>query len=218
MNNAKQKTIYLIRHGQSVANASPVFQGDDSPLSEQGEAQAMAVANRMSHVPFDTLIASTFKRAAQTAQHIADKTQKDIVLSDLFVELKKPTALHGRPYTDTAANELWRLWKDSLQTVGQKVADGESYDEFLARADMALAYLLERPESTIAVVTHGGFLRAMLARVLYGDAITPSLLQRFHEHLSIENTGITVLQYKDAFEEEPSWRIWTVNDHSHFAE
>lgn len=29
---------------------------------------------------------------------------------------------------------------------------------------------------------------------------------------------ITVLEYRGAFEEEYAWRLWTHNDHSHFAE
>ena len=178
----------------------------------------MAVANRMAHVSFETLIASPLKRTTQTAQYIADKTGKDIVFSELFVECEKPTSIHGKPYADAAANDLGRAWKHSMATAGPKVADGETYEEFVARADTALAYLLDRPESVLTVVTHGHFLRAILARVLYGEAITPSLLQRFYERLFIENTGITVLQYKPAFEEELTWRIWTVNDHSHFAE
>jgi hypothetical protein len=35
---------------------------------------------------------------------------------------------------------------------------------------------------------------------------------------SMENTAITVLLYKDAFEEDECWRLWTYNDHAHFAE
>ena len=212
------KTVYLIRHGQTTANVSPVFQGDDATLSPRGEAQAMALANRLANVQFDALIASPLKRTTQTAQYIADKTGKDIVFSELFVEYTKPTELHGKPWSDPQASELWRAWQQSLEIPGMRVSDGENYNDIVARDDAALEYLLRRPEDTIAVVTHGHILGSIIARVLYGDALTGPLLQEFHKRVSMENTGITVLRYKDGFEEEPMWRLWTLNDHAHFAE
>ncbi len=214
----QQKTIYFIRHGQSVANVSPVFQGEDSPLSEQGEAQAMTIASRLAKVPFDGLISSPLQRAAQTAHYIADKVGKDVVFSELFVEYAKPTELQGKPWSDQPATELWRAWQQSLQTPQTRVGDGENYDDIVARSDAALAYLLDRPESTLAVVTHAHILGSIVARVLYGDALTGALLHNFRKRVFMENTGLTVLRYKDGFEEAPMWRLWTLNDHAHFAE
>ena len=43
-------------------------------------------------------------------------------------------------------------------------------------------------------------------------------MRRFQSRASIENTAITVLNFRDAFEEEFSWRLLTLNDHSHFAD
>lgn len=54
--------------------------------------------------------------------------------------------------------------------------------------------------------------------MLLGNNLTGELLKRFQMLASVENTGITVLRYKDAYEEDPRWRLWTLNDHAHFAE
>lgn len=213
------KTIYFVRHGQSEHNIAPIFQADDAALSPQGNAQAMAIASRLQHVQFDTLIASPLKRAQQTAQHIADVTKHNIVDSELFIECKKPTSLEGKHHDDIAATSLWRKWQDSLHTPhSEHVEDGENYEDFTGRARDALQYILDRPEASMTVVTHGHFMRMLMAQVLAGEHLTPEILQKFLRQISFENTGITVLRYSDGFEEKPTWRIWTMNDHSHFAE
>jgi hypothetical protein len=58
MNLKQKKTVYFVRHGQSVDNASPVFQSINSPLSKKGERQAKNIAERLSSLQFETLIAS----------------------------------------------------------------------------------------------------------------------------------------------------------------
>lgn len=218
MSSKQKKTVYFVRHGQSVDNASPVFQSVNSPLSEKGISQAKNIAERLSSVQFEKLIASPVQRAKETAKHIVDKTGKDITFSDLFVERIKPSEIDGKSWTDTSANQIWREWEESLYTQGLRISDGENYDDTIVRVDKALAFLEACPESTLAVVTHGYFLRAMVARILLGENLTGPIMKRFQERASIENTAITVLNYRDAFEEDFAWRLWTLNDHSHFAE
>lgn len=187
-------------------------------MSDKGKQQAASIAERLSHIEFETLIASPVQRAKETAQFIADKTGEDIVFSELFVERLKPSEIDGKPWTDQQARQVWRDWETTLYTPGKRMSDGESYDDIVARADQALAFLLDRPESNLAVVTHGYFLRAIVARVLLGNNLTGEIMKQFQERASVENTAITVLKYRDAFEENFAWRLWTLNDHSHFAE
>lgn len=218
MDSKQKKTIYFVRHGQSVDNASPVFQSVSSPLSGKGIGQAKSIAERLSNISFEVLIASPVQRAKETAEHIADKTGKNITFSDLFVERIKPREIDGKTWTDENANKMWQAWEKTLYTSGSRVSDGENYDDTVVRVDKALAFLEQRPESTMAVVTHGYFLRAIVARVLLGENLTGQIMKRFQERASIENTAMTVLNYRDAFEEDFAWRLWTLNDHSHFAE
>ncbi len=218
MKSKHEKTVYFLRHGQSVDNVSPVFQSVNSPLSQTGIAQAKSLAERLSKIEFDALIASPVKRAKQTAEYISERTGKAIILSDLFVERIKPDEIDGMPWEDEVSNNIWRKWEETLYESGRHVSNGENYDDTVARADKALAFLEARPESSIAVVTHGYFLRAIIARVLLGDNLTGEIMKRFQQLAAIENTAITVLNYKDAYEEDFAWRLWTLNDHSHFAE
>lgn len=213
-----EKIVYFVRHGQSQANVSPVFQPESSPLSDEGHRQAQFIADRVASVDFDALIASPLQRTKQTAEHIARVTGKAPTYSDLFVERIKPSAVSGKSWNDEAAGKVWREWEKSLVTPGLKVEDGESYDEIVARADEALAYLYAQPEQVLTVVTHGYFLRTLVIRVLLGDQMTPAAFAQIHKVASVENTGVTVMTYEDSFEQEACWRLVVFNDHAHLAE
>ena len=70
------KTQFIvIRHGETAWNAQSRIQGHlDSPLNEEGLAQAVLVAERLAHEPFSTLYSSDLGRALQTVQPIADRS------------------------------------------------------------------------------------------------------------------------------------------------
>lgn len=210
-----KKTVYFVRHGQSVHNVASVFQSPDSPLNENGKKQAESIARRVSKLSFDTLIASHFPRAKGTAEAITELTGKKPEYSDLFIERLKPTSINGKPYDDVTANLIWREWEKSQYTPGMRVEDGENFDDLIKRADKALEFLKNRSESSIVVVTHGMFIRFIVARVLFGDSLSGPALKKFIKSADMENTGLTVLRYRDGFEEKPNWRLWVYNDHAH---
>ena len=211
-------TVYFVRHGQSADNTSPVFQSPDSPLTDKGRAQAECVARRVSKLSLQAMVASPFRRAKETADIIARATGAQPIYSDLFVERVKPTSINGRPHTDEVANATWRTWEDSLYTSGMRVEDGENFDDLMVRADAALQYLRDRGEESLLVVTHGYFLRTMIARVLLGDLLTGDSFKRFQKRASMENTGLTVLRHRQKPDEDALWRLWTYNDHAHLAD
>lgn len=210
------KTVYFVRHGESDGNISPVFQAPDSPLSAMGREQALYVAKRVAKLSFDALVASPMERTKQTAEFITQATGKEPLYSDLFVERLKPSRLNGKPYSDKKAHVLWKEWEKSLVSPDVKVEDGENFTEIVSRADQALAFLENRREKSIVVVTHGYFLRVILARVLLDNLLTSELFLRFLKATVTKNTGITVLTHdKKHADEDPSWRLLTYNDYAH---
>lgn len=218
MSKEQEKTIYFVRHGQSNGNVAPVFQSPDSPLSEKGEQQAKRIAQRISKLNFEALIASPLERAKQTAEAITKATGKEAEYSELFIERVKPAYINGKPHTDEKANALWREWEKNLCTPGKWTEDGENFDDLVARADKALAFLNNKKEQSLVVVTHGYFLRTIVARVLLGDLLSGEAFKNLQRTAGMENTGITVLKYRDGFEEKPAWRLWIYNDHAHLAD
>ncbi len=209
-----EKIVYFVRHGQSEGNASAVFQSLDSPLSKIGKEQAGKIAERVSRLSFETLIASPLTRARETAEIIAKITGKQPEYSELFVERIKPTNLSGKPHSDKTARKLWVEWEKSLYTPKLHIEDGENFNSLILRADKAINFLATRLEKKLVVVTHGYFIRTIIARIILGNALTPEAFKNLQSKMSSENTGLTVITY----EKTPdciAWRLWTYNDHSH---
>ena len=215
MVNKTEKIIYFVRHGQSEDNVKPVFQSPDSPLSENGKQQAKSIARRISKLNFQALIASTLKRAKQTAEAIAEVTNREVEYSELFIERVKPIYINSKPYTDEKADNLWKEWEKSLHTPGMRVEDGENFDDITARADIAIDFLRNRTEQSLVVVTHGYFLRTIVARVLLGDLLSDKTFLHIHKTTTTENTGLTVLKYRKEPEGKSRWHLWIYNDHAH---
>ena len=214
------KTVYFIRHGQSEGNIGSAYQTADSPLTEKGQKQAAIIADRCARLPIETIISSTQQRAKSTASIIAEKTGHVVEFSDLFRERRKPAALSGKTFSDAAARELNERWWDSLMGAGPRVEDGENFEDLSARADAALEYLTGRAEGNILVITHGFFMRYIVARAIYGKDLTGNTFEPMARSLVMENTGITVLRYKateelEAWGRSAEWKLWIWNDHAH---
>ena len=61
------KTIYFVRHGQTLLNQFRRMQGwVDSPLTQKGESQAKATGEKLADVHFDLAISSDMMRAIHT--------------------------------------------------------------------------------------------------------------------------------------------------------
>ena len=209
------KTVYFVRHAQSLGNAEAVFQPPNSPLSEIGRGQAVRIAERIAKLPIQALISSPWPRAAQTAEVIAKAAGLEPHYSDLFVERMKPASINGKPFDDEDAQIIWKEWNESLYTPGMRVADGENFDDLTGRADRALAWLEGREEAALAVVTHGYFMRTVMARAMLGDMLCGEVFRRFQCVAGMENTGLTVMRYEGVSGGQTGWRLLAYNDHAH---
>lgn len=208
------KVIYAVRHGESEANVLPIYQGESVPLTSTGIAQAYFVAERLAGLPIEALLSSTMVRARETAREIERRTKLSAEHHDIFVERIKPSSICGKPYADSTAAQKWARWNESFYSEGPRVEDGETFGDIVARADLALAFLLERPERVIALVSHGYFLRVVAARILLGTHLTGTLLRGFQGRMEMMNTGISVLRHESRFD-GTRWCLWSYNDHSH---
>ncbi|MDR0507885.1 MAG: histidine phosphatase family protein [Dysgonamonadaceae bacterium] len=209
------KTVWLVRHGQSLANVTPVFQAADSPLTEDGIAQVRKFAARIAEIPFDVLISSPYERAKKTAEIISEATGKHIEYSSLFVERMKTSFIEGKPHNDEQARKIFLDGEKSLFTPGLRVNDGENYDDIISRADSALKFLENRSEENILVVTHGIFLRMLLARALFPANLNGAILKDFITATRTANTGLSCLQAQEFPDGKRLWQLLTYNDFAH---
>ena len=66
-----KKTLYLMRHGQTLFNVRKKIQGAcDSPLTELGIQQAQIVADYFKNIPLDHAYSSTSERSCDTLEII----------------------------------------------------------------------------------------------------------------------------------------------------
>jgi broad specificity phosphatase PhoE len=211
------KTVYFVRHGESEGNTGRVLQGLAAPLSPEGMRQAAVIAERAAHIAFDAIISSTAQRVQQTAALIAQKTGKTVESSPLFMERFRPSSISDIPITSeiTATNARWH---ETFFTLGQRVEDGENFDDLKTRVCEALTFLERRPEDALMVVTHGYFLRMMMTRVLCGPEFDPPTFKKVDAGFRMQNAGITVLRYDPDATITSPWYIWIWNDHAHLGE
>lgn len=208
------KTIYFIRHGESEGNTGPIRQDGSSTLSMRGREQAVFMADRCSKLPIDAIVASPMTRAQETAEIIGNKIGKEIQSSDFFRERRRPSAQTGKPKNDPQAliidQEIW----DNFGTAGYRHSDEENFEDLRNRAKDALQFLADRPEDHIVVVTHGFFMRIVLAYITFRERLTGRECEMFMRTFHMENTGLTIVKYAGA-DKEPPWWVWTWNDHAH---
>lgn len=171
------KTVYFIRHGQSVMNTQNVWSGyTDTPLTSHGHEQAKKAGQiaKEQGLTFDLIISSPLQRAHNTAQHVATALEyphEKIVLHDDLKE-RNFGSLEGKSFIPHAA----------------KYARGEHHLDFYdgvealidlqARMDRFRDHLFSLPHDTILVAAHGASGRA-LYRSIHNLPITKRNI-RFH--------------------------------------
>ncbi len=218
MEHINEKIIYFIRHGESVGNAAGVFQGHDDGLSPKGVEQAHELAKRFLHIPVEVILASTMARARETAEIIHEKTRIPVEFSDLLIEVKRPSEVRGKPQSDEAAFELYKKLRIENHEPTWRYADEENFSDRVERACKVIKILHERAEKTIIIVSHGTFLRTILACMAFGANITPQELVKFVYFLHKANTGISICKYKRDGYGEVRWKLRHWNDIAHLGE
>jgi broad specificity phosphatase PhoE len=152
-------SIFLIRHGETVGNASRVVQRPDNPLSPRGIAQAERLARRLARERIGRILSSDLARAAATAEHLRRTTGAPLSFDPL---------LHERNFGDLRGTPYAELGFDMFEP-DYAPPNGESWPVFHARVDRAWARVQEVAAMTdghLAVVTHGLVCRSLAARHL----------------------------------------------------
>ncbi|MET3590169.1 2,3-bisphosphoglycerate-dependent phosphoglycerate mutase [Bartonella silvatica] len=165
-----ERTLVLIRHGQSEWNLKNLFTGwKDPDLTEKGHTEAIAAGKKLKEagLKFDTAYTSVLQRAQKTAQHILEQMgQPDLKL------IKNP-ALNERDYGDLSGlnkdevrqqcgQEQVQMWRRSY-TIAPP--NGESLRDTGARVWPYYLYHIQPHilrSQTVLVAAHGNSLRALI--------------------------------------------------------
>jgi len=154
--------LLLVRHavtGQTGRLLYGRMPGMD--LSEEGRAQAAAVAERLARLPIRAIYASPVERAAQTAAAIGATTGLDVITDEGVIEVDAGDWT-GMTFADLAKLDEWK----SLQKTPSRAVlpGGESLAGMQARAVSALEAIARRhPGENVVVVSHRDPILAALA-------------------------------------------------------
>ena len=207
---ADMKTVYFVRHGSTEGNEQGAYQHAHTPLSELGKRQAEFVARRFERIPVDIVIASDMERAAETGRCIAERNRLPLVVDPLFHEILRPAIIRGKGRDTPEALEMMRFLAEHWTNAGVKHSDEENFFDLKTRALEALDYLVERPEKTLLVVTHGTFMCMLLCCMMAGEEVSPRLFDHIHHFFVLKNTALSVCEY-----DQGKWQLVIWNDHAH---
>ncbi len=188
-------SIFLIRHGETLGNASRTVQRPDNPLSSRGVAQAERLAMYLESRGIVAILSSDFARAAQTAERLARATGLPVHHDPLLRE-RNFGDLRGTPYADLGLD---------MFAPDYAPPNGETWEIFHARVDRAWVLVQQHAGTAgghLAVVTHGLVCRSLAARhLLLPEGLTAP--ERW------ENAGLTLIDHP------APWRVRLLNSIAH---
>ncbi len=196
--------LIAIRHAETEWNRVGREMGQlDSPLSERGVAQAEALARRLATIPFDHFYSSDLGRAVATAERISQMCDKPARL-DAGLRERHMGAVQGLTGLEMQARYPEICEAHARAGFYEQIPGGESAIERRDRSIRVLSEIASRhPDSTVAVVTHAGFLAGFLEFVLdlpFGGARAYATSHASLNHFEHSASG---------------WRLDTWNDVTH---
>jgi probable phosphoglycerate mutase len=208
------RTVYLVRHGETKGNVERYAQGPLEPLNENGLRQASVVAERCQHLQFETIISSDMTRAHQTASAIAEVTTKPLETHALFREVSCSDVCTG-PAAAASIESLQQEMPEQVENDEWFEKRGlESYRAVQTRAQDALQYLQAHTEQRLLVVSHGTFMKFLVAEIMLGTSASMEQLHLLRTRLRFSNTGVSQIDFS---EEYNHWVVTHLNDTAHFA-
>lgn len=158
--------IYLVRHGESVANTKGIYQGQtyNTPLSAMGEKQAVALANHFEKINVERVLASPLKRTKQTAQGVALLKKIPLIEEYEIIETN-----HGEweGLTKKVIEEKWpnvyQLWL--TRPAETEFPGGETFRETEKRIIQWWNRMVAENKDTL-IVTHDNIIRIIVAKIL----------------------------------------------------
>jgi alpha-ribazole phosphatase/probable phosphoglycerate mutase len=159
--------LWLIRHGEPVPEVRGRCYGRlDVGLSAEGRCQVERVAQRLEAEPLHAICASPRRRTLESARILASARACGVQVEEDLREIDFGD-FEGLPYEQIAERypEIYRQWMEHPTEV--EFPNGESFVKMCARVTRSIAALLARHAGDcVAVVTHSGVIRIVLADAL----------------------------------------------------
>lgn len=157
--------ILLIRHGHTELLGRVLYgRMAGVHLSERGRQEIARLASALKErYNIDDIVSSPMERAKETAEAVAGAQNRPVVFDDDLQEINFGEWM-GKPFSELANNEQWKRYNHNRSLTCPP--GGEYMLEVQLRAWKALERIVARPrtgqETTVAVVSHGDVVRALL--------------------------------------------------------
>jgi broad specificity phosphatase PhoE len=184
------RRLTLIRHGLTAWNVEGRFQGQtDVPLSDEGRAQARALAGYVAAVQgVDAVVSSPLVRAVETAR-IAFPDQA--IATDARLRELHFGVFEGHTLAENEAHAAWPAW--IADPYGTAPPGGESYR---ALRERAVAWLVEARAAYdgahVVAVAHSGTIQMLLADLLGVER------PRWRKRVYLRHTSVSHVLFRGA--------------------
>ncbi len=194
--------IYLIRHGRQNSRLCNV----DVDLAEEGKQQARLVAERIKNWNIEKIYCSDLKRAMETAAIINETLNVNIVVES---QLREIDFGEMTGHSDEENAKYFAFFQKKLKSRRCDLAypGGECGADVYQRGFPVINKIVHGSTGNVAIVTHGGFIRCILAGILGMDFAKKSMFGK-----NMENTSITELDYDTDSE---MFTLERFNDYTH---
>lgn len=173
-----EKTIWIIRHGETELNAKGIVQGQgmNVPLSRKGFEQAAHFWKEYAAEPFDLILYSNLIRSQQSVMKFLTAGIQSTELADLReiswgVNEGKPPS----PDVLSRYHTVLSAWLSGDYDAA--VENGESANQLAKRAENCIDYFTHVNRNNILVCSHGRTIRALVCLML-GNPLT--MMEEYH--------------------------------------
>lgn len=200
--------IYLIRHAKQESKLC----NDNTPLCEIGRTQAQLLGKRFKQYNIDAIYASDLIRAYETAEIMAKELEKSYTIQ-IRSGLQETDFGELTYQLDSDIKVKYKEFMESRYYVEEDWAypGGESGQEVYNRAkavlDEIISMGLEKGCKNIAIVTHGGTIRVLLAGLFQKSQKDRLLFSK-----CMERGGFSEIYYE---EETGRFYLERLNDYAH---
>lgn len=153
------QTLYLIRHTTPRIAPGACYGQLDIGVADSFDEEANDVLNWLP--PLELIITSPLQRTRRLAERLA-QSQHCELRSDARLMEKHFGAWEGRAWDDITRSEI-DAWAADVS--GYAPPGGESAQQLMKRVRMCLHEVVQLPQRNIALVAHGGSIRALLAQI-----------------------------------------------------
>jgi len=146
--------VILVRHGETEWNVEEIYRGRlDVELSEIGVKQAQLLGRYLSNLKLDAIYSSPLKRAADTANILAQYQNVDVQVTDGLMDLNcgEWQGLSDKQVKKSypALHEQWRVNPHLVEMPG-----GERLEDVRERALGVVDKVVSKHSGSVALVSH----------------------------------------------------------------